>query len=376
MNAGEAPVLKGQLTCPEAAEEAGQAVTIFEHSAGTPGYEEVATATTEPDGSFTVTPPAVTSNALFYARFGRARSQRAQMRVTPLVTLTGPARGAVLPMSARLSRTPIRFSGTVSPADTGAPVTLQRERPAGSGEWRRVAVARVNADGSFAFLHLFRAAGPVVLRAFVHRYAHRLPAVSETLSYEVSQAENPALTISAEPHSVAFGQSVAITGKLAGTPGRTVTLSSRTGGGAFAPVSSVTTGQDGSYSFTDIPSSTTDYRVSANSQRSMPVRVYVTYALTATPSATAVTEGEGFTITGTVSPASPGSRVYLKRTAPSGAGYETLGYATVGADSSYTIEVPPAAVGTATYRVQIPRSEAGIQGTATASIVVTTAPPA
>jgi hypothetical protein len=375
-NAGQAPVLKGQLTCPEAGEEAGQPVAIFERTAGTPGYAEVATATTEPDGSFSATPPPVDTNALFYARFGRSRSQRVSMRVSPLVTLAGPAHGALLPMSAHRSRSPIRFTGTVSPADTGAPVTLQRERPVGSGEWRRVAVGRVAADGSFAFLHLFRAAGPVVLRAFVHGFGHRLAAVSETLSYEVSQAQNPALTISAEPHSVALGQTVTITGKLAGHGGRTVTLSARAAGGAYTQVATATTGEDGSYTFTDTPSSTSDYRVSGNGVHSMPVRVYVTFALTATPSATTLTEGEGFTITGTLAPASPGARVFLKRAARSGVGYETLGYGTLATDSSYILEVPPAAAGTATYRVQVPGGGAGMQGTSSAPIVVTTTPAA
>ncbi len=375
-SAGQAPVLKGQLTCPEASEAASQSVAIFEHSAGTPGYAEVAPATTAPDGSFSATPPPVDTNALFYARFGRSRSQRVSMRVSPLVTLAGPAHGAVLPMSARSARSPIRFTGTVSPADTGAPVTLQRERPVGSGQWRRVAVGRVAADGSFAFLHRFRTAGPVVLRAFVHGFGHRLAAVSETLSYEVSQAQNPALTIAAEPGTVAFGQSVTITGRLAGPAGHAVTLSAREAGGAYAPVSTATTGEGGSYTFTVTPSGTTTYRVSADGVRSMPVRVSVTFALTATPSATTLTEGEGFTITGTVAPASPGARVYLKRTARSGVGYETLGYGILGADSSYTIDVPAAPAGTATYRVQVPGGGAVMQGTSSAPIVVTTAPAA
>jgi hypothetical protein len=336
-NAGEAPVLKGQLTCGETSEEAGQSVAIFEHSAGTPGFAEAGLATTETNGGFSFTPTGLGGKTQFYARFGRSRSQHVQVRVTPLVTLAGPAHGAVLPMSARRTRSPIRFTGTVSPADTGAPVTLQRERPVGSGQWRRVAVTRVGEDGSFAFVHLFRAAGPVVLRAFVHGFAHRLAAVSETLSYEVSQAQNPALTIAAEPNSVALGQSVTITGKLSGAAARIVTLSAREAGGAYAPVATATTGEGGSYTFTETPTATTDYRVSGNGVHSMPVRITVTFALTATPSATSLVEGEGFTIAGTVMPASPGARVYLKRTARTGVGYETLGYGTLAPDSSYTL---------------------------------------
>lgn len=375
LGTGEAPALKGQLICAEAGEAAGQTVAIYEHGAGTPGFQEATTATTEADGSFAATPAAVETTTQFYARFGRSRSQHVLVHVSPVVTLAGPAHGAVLPMSAHHVRAPIRFTGTVSPTDTGARVTLQRERPLGSGQWRRVAVSNVGENGSFAFLHSFRAAGPVVLRAFVHRHGHRVAAVSETLSYEVAQANNPALTISASASSVPFGRSVTITGKLTGVAGHTVTLLARSGGGTFTPVMSATTGEDGSYTFTETPTETTDYRVSGNGQRSAPVRVDVTYALSATPSATALTEGEGFTITGTVAPASPGARVYLKRAARSGVGYETLGYATVLADSSYTIDVPPAPAGTATYRVQIARGT-GVQGTSSEPIVVTTAPAA
>jgi hypothetical protein len=168
---------------------------------------------------------------------------------------------------------------------------------------------------------------------------------------------------------------VTISGKLTAPAGSTVTLSARSGGGTWSPVSTTITGEGGSYTFTDTPADTSDYRVAANGEHSMPVRVYVTYALTAKPSSTALSEGEGFTIAGTVAPASPGARVYLKRTARSGVGYETLGYATVLADSAYTIDVPPAAAGTATYRVQIPRGP-GVQGTSSEPIVVTTAPAA
>jgi len=194
-------------------------VQIFERSAGTAGFTAVATVLSGADGSFTATLPPLETNSFLYARAGRARSPRVAIKVAPVVTLVGPAHGAVLPLAGRHGRpqTPVTFTGTVSPSDAGAIVALQRERPAGSGSWRRVAVGRVGEDGRFSFSHLFRTPGAIVLRAFVHRHAHRLPAVSEALSYDVAQADNPSLTISLSPQTVAFGGAVTIS---AGSPAR------------------------------------------------------------------------------------------------------------------------------------------------------------
>ena len=74
-------------------------------------------------------------------------------------------------------------------------------------------------EGEALRLDAFHAAGPLVLRGRLHSHAHRLAAVSETLSYEVAEAQNPALTISASPESLAFGESVTVSGTLAGPAG-------------------------------------------------------------------------------------------------------------------------------------------------------------
>jgi hypothetical protein len=370
--AGEAPAVSGRLTCAEAGEAGGVAVQIFERSAGTPGFAAAATVLSEADGSFAATLEPAQANVLLYARAGRARSPRQAIHVAPLVTLAGPARGAVLPLARHHgARTPVTFSGTVSPSDAGAVVALQRERPTGSGSWRRVAVTRVGDDGHFSFSHLFRTPGPIVLRAFVHRHAHHLPAVSEALSYAVAQADNPSLTISLSPQTVALGGAVTISGKLAGSAGDPVTLLARSAGGGFSPVASTTTEAGGAYSFTQTPAQDTVYRVSSGAQRSMPLRAQVTLALTAVPSASTVQAGEGVTISGTVVPASPGARVYLQHAAPAGVGFQTLGYATVDAGSQYAIAVPPAGPGSAVYRVQIPRLGA-LHGTVSQPITIVT----
>src|SRR6185437_2858797 len=227
--------------------------------------------------------------------------------------------------------------------------------------------------GSFAFERAFHASGPLVLRAFVHRHAHRLAAVSETLEYEVALAQNPALTISLDPQSVAFGESVTIAGTLAGPAGSTVTLAARSAGGTYSPVATTTTTEGGGYTFTQAPARGTEYRVSSGSQRSAAVRVQVSFALTATPSASTVVLGEGVTISGAVAPASPGAHVFLQRLAPGGASYDTLGFATVLPDSTFLIEVPAAPAGTATYRVRIARAP-GLAGAVSEPVAVTTAP--
>jgi hypothetical protein len=233
----------------------------------------------------------------------------------------------------------------------------------------------VASDGSFAFIRSFHAPGTLLLRAFVHRHAHHLPATSETLSYQVAQANTTALTISLTPETVPYGEAVTIAGKLAGGEGKTVTLFARTGGGDFSPVATATTTEGGAYTFTQTPLSNTEYRVVSGTQSSVALRAQVTFALTAVASATEVAAGEGPTITGTVAPASPGAHVFLMRVpAPPGVRMETLGYATVGPGSEYAIAVPPASAGTATYRVRIARVNGGLRGALSAPVVITTAP--
>lgn len=372
LSASEAVVLKGRLTCGEAAEAAGQQIQIFERTAGTPGFAEATTVLTESDGSFTATLASVEANSFFYARLGRSRSARVATRVTPLVTLAGPARGAVLEAARHASaQTPIRFSGTVSPNDAGAVVALQRERPLGSGRWRLVAATIVGDDGSFAFEHAFHAAGPLLLRAFLHSHAHRVAAVSETLSYEVASPQDAALTISASPQPLAFGESVTVSGMLAGPAGVTVTLQARSRDGVFGAVTSTTTTEGGAYTFTQTPTEDTDYRVTSGVQRSVAVHVQVAFALTATPSATTVASGEGVAMFGKIEPASPGARVYLQRLTPGGATWGTLGFATVRSDSTFEIDVPPATIGTASYRVRV-ASAPGLAGAVTQPVAVTT----
>ncbi|HXB15551.1 MAG TPA: hypothetical protein VNV44_07375 [Solirubrobacteraceae bacterium] len=372
-SAGEAPTVTGKLTCAEAGEAAGAPVQILERTAGRPGFATAATELTEPDGSYAATLAPADADVYLYARAGHARSPRQAIRITPLVTLAGPATGAVLPMARRRSsQSPITFSGTVSPADAGALVTLQRERPNGSGSWRRVAFTRVGEDGSFSFSHLFRIPGPLELRAFVHRHDHRLPAVSETLSYEVAQPQNPSLTISASPADVPFGSPVTISGRLAAPAGSPVALLTLGGGGPLTTAASTGTESGGAYSFTQTPNRDTAYRVSGGAQSSATVRVQVSFAVTAVPSASTVAPGEGVTITGTVAPASPGARVYLRRPARTATGYQTLGYATVQPDSTYAIAVPASTPGSAVYRVQAPQLGAMHAGASAPVTVVTT----
>ena len=350
---------------------------IFSRAAGTGGSDEVASATTAEDGTFAASVAPPEGNAYLYARSGRARSPRQPVHVLPVVTLAGPAHGAVLPMSTHRHRglSPIHFSGTVSPADSGAKVTLQRERPLGSGAWRPVAVSHVAADGSFSFTHGFHAPGTLLLRAFVHRHAHHLPAISETLSYQVAQADAGALTISLTPETVPYGESLTVAGRAPGGAGKAVTLFARTGGGDFSAVATATTTEGGAYAFTQTPLRNTEYRVTSGAQSSVTLRAQVSFALTAVPSATELAAGEATTIAGTVAPASPGAHVLLMRVPPPpGVRMETLGFATVGPGSEYALAVPPAPAGTAVYRVRIARVNGGLRGALSAPVTITTAP--
>jgi hypothetical protein len=190
--AGASVTLSGKLACPESADVAGQTITISETQriGGAPSTSELTPLTTGEDGSFEVTTAALSVRSRFVARSPLARhGARALVRVTPKVTLDGPA-AAGAQLAARASRTThtgrnrYTFTGTVDPATSGTRAALQYQYASTDGGWRTVAFARVGAGGRYSFVHAFRLPGEVSVRVVAHPQGE-LAAASEPLSYEV-----------------------------------------------------------------------------------------------------------------------------------------------------------------------------------------------
>ncbi len=363
--AGEAVTLSGSLTCPTSEAAAEQTVTIYQHLAGIGGFSAIGTTTTEASGAYRFTIEALQANSVFYARANGARSGHVAVKLTPLVTIAGPPDDSMLAVAGRragagasnaadtLSNT-VTFSGTVGTDAAGARVILQRESDTVAGNWRRIAVGEVGANGEYSITHAFFAPGAINVRVVV-RARGLLAGISEPLSLQIAHPQNPRLTIQASPGSLNYGGSVTLSGTVAGAAHEPLTLLARTRQGAFAPVATVTTDAAGNYTFpAQSPLQSTLYRVRSARASSVTLSEGVKPLLTAEVSATSVLAGEALTFTGALAPAHAGQAVYVERQNPGGVGFHVVAVGTLGAAGTYSIEHTLSGSGTQVFRVKIP----------------------
>jgi hypothetical protein len=337
---GEPVQLFGQVGCPGAGANAvSQAVTIFERSAGTPGFKVIGTATTGPGGFYSIIPPTVTTDSFFYARAVGARSRNRPVRVAPQVTLLAPP---AAPDGAQLrtgQRNRVTFTGTVTPADAGAELLLQRENSASFEEWVAIQRGVVGPGGTYSMTHRFIIPGDANIRVVVRPHGNfSVRGISNTLSYQISQTQNPKLTINASADPISYGQPVTLSGVLAGGANQKVTLLSHPRGQkAFTKVTEASTNGSGEYTFPQKPLQNTFYRVSAGAINSAVLFEGVKYVLTAAPSATTLPAGKPLTVSGTVTPGHVGKVVYLERENLFGGGFHVADVGTVTPSSTYSI---------------------------------------
>src|SRR5271166_2714183 len=182
---GEPVQVFGQLLCPGKTGE-GQTVTVYKHSAGTPGYVLDGTATTAAAGFYSLPPlSGLSTDTTFYATALTYRSGKQTVKVAPQVTLEGPLETTPLLTGFRNRTT---FTGKVNPADGGAEVDLQREN--GAEEWGTIQKTTVTAQGGFTFIHTFVVPGEDAnLRAVVRPHGpFDVRGTSNARSYAISQA--------------------------------------------------------------------------------------------------------------------------------------------------------------------------------------------
>jgi hypothetical protein len=375
---GEPATITGVVACPEA-QAAGQLLTIYEHLAGSPGFSAVGTASVDASNAYSFTSRAIESPSAFYASLERSRSPRVRVRATPRITIaSSPATGALLSPSSRrgqsgFSGSRVTFSGAVSPA-TDALVTLQREVPGGGERWRRIGIAQADPDGAYTISHTFRAPGEVVVRAVVRADGRALKGASPSLTYTILPPQNPRLTIGASGGTLAFGQTVTISGSAQCAPNAVITLLERTAGRGFLPVATASTDSSGAYSFAgQLPSQNTVYRVTGAGTRSITLRETVHPVLSeATPSAS-IQAGAPLPFSGTLTPAHEGERVFLERADASGLTFHVVDSAAVGADSTYSISHAFLDPGPARVRLAV-RRDSGLEGLVSESHVIEITP--
>jgi hypothetical protein len=270
------------------------------------------------------------------------------------VTLTGPPEGTQIETGAPNSET---FSGTVNPTDVGARVILQRQNAVTGDEWHRIGIGQVMAGGTYSITHIFRVPGDASIRVLVRSDGLNIPSPSTSLEYEISQAQNPSLTITSSADPISYGQSVTISGVLAGaTTSQSVTLEARTVHQlGFAPVAEVSTGTGGAYSFpAQSPVNSTLYKVKSGHLKSAVLYEGVKNVLTAEASPSAVQAGQAVTFSGTVAPDHSGHVIYLERQNANGTGFHVIQVGRVLPGSTYTIVHQFYVPGTKIVRIDIP----------------------
>jgi hypothetical protein len=360
ITSGESVQVFGVLHCAGAAASAteGQTVTIYGQTVESPGLKVLGEATTVAGGYYSFVQTDVTTNTDLYASSLGARSATKKILVAPVVTVKGPSETAPLFTGFR-SR--VTFEGSVAPEDTGAELVLQREDATSTEEWHVIQRGTVGSGGAYSITHVFAAPGDANLRVIVrpdrflrrHR-AFSIRGVSNTLSYVISQRENPSLTINTTSYSIPYGSPVTLSGNLAVGAGKTVTLQSRTtGGSTFAPLATTTTGTGGEYKFVLTPPQTTLYKVTDGSVTSTILVEGVKYVLTAGISATTVQSGQPLTFAGAITPGTE-DVVYLERENSVGGGFHVVDVASVLANGTYSITDTVFGSGKAVFRVKAP----------------------
>ena len=390
ITAGESTEISGRLVCRRHANTGGQAVTLYAHVVGSAGYIPVQSTTTESSGSYKFSTAAENANTSFYVRSHGAQSGRKRLRVAALVTLTGPPEGTQIETGAPNRQT---FSGTVNPADEGARVILQRQNAVTGNEWHRIGFGSVQAGGSYTITHTFRVPGDASIRVLVRSDGLNIPSPSNELEYNISQAQNPSLTISSSADPITYGQPVTISGVLAGaTTSQPVTLEARTVHQlGFAPVAEVNTEANGSYSFAaQTPVNSTLYRVTTadpscyapgpalracKALKSAVLYEGVKDVLTAEVSPSTVQAGQALTFKGTVAPDHSGHVIYLERQSAAGTGFHVVQISYVLPGSTYSIVHQVYVPGTKVFRIDIPGGpDNGRAVSQLFTIVVTPAP--
>jgi phage protein U len=354
ITAGEQVEVRGRLKCIPRALAGSQAVTLYEHVAGTAGYIPAQSTTTDASGFYQFKPPALNANTSFYVRSHGAQSGHEKARVALQVTLTGPPEGTQITTGAPNQQT---FSGTVSPADVGARVILQRQNAVTGNEWHRIGFGSVEAGGNYTITHTFRVPGDASIRVLVRSDRINSPSASTPLEYDISQAQNPSLTIVSSADPIIYGQSATISGLLAGaTTPQTVTLLARTvHQHGFAPIAEVSTDTSGNYSFpAQAPVNSTLYRVQGAGQKSAVLYEGVKNVLTAEVSPSTVQAGEALTFKGTVAPDHTGHVIYLERQNAAGTAFHVVQVGHVLPGSVYSIVHQVYVPGTKVFRVEIP----------------------
>ncbi len=283
------------------------------------------------------------------------------VRIAATVTLDQPSGDLT-------TATPIAFTGTVSPANAGHRILLQRQAGLLGDRWVPIDGGFVRADGRYTIVHRFRVPGDRTLRVLLQPNRRTLRSPSTPISITVQQLQATGFTIESNSQPIDFGGSVTISGTLSGGANTSVTLFGRDEWrGRLHAIATGSTDANGAYSFVQAPARNTVYQVRVTTDpHTRTARLFqgVRDVVTIAPSTTTATVGEVVTFNGTVQPDKSGHVILLLRL--DGGVWRTVAVARVGTGSTYAIPFTLAAPGSAQYRTLVPGGPVNQRGLSSA----------
>lgn len=363
---GDPVLIFGRLSGPNVNDKR---VVLWHRLAGHSGFTRVASVRTDALGFYEIprVEGLVTTNRFWFVTSDGARSRTVKESVFADVTANGP--------STALTNEPVSITGKVTPNHAGERIYLQRQVGANTDDWRTIDSARIRAGSTYTIVHRFRVADTYTLRTLFGGDRRNLRSPSSSFELVVNQRQNPKLTIAASADPIDVGQSVNVTGHLAGVSApEPVTLYARPYNGSFSPVATALTNASGDYSFTQTPQTNTVYKVQAVGKSSAQLFEAVRVVLSIQASATTLQTGQTLTLSGTVTPPKPGHSIELQILGDDG-DFHTLQFGTV-SGSTYQINHVVQSPGQKTYRVLLNGGPINAGGhSPTVTVTVTPPPP-
>jgi hypothetical protein len=356
---GEGVLIYGQLNT---SNPGGRTIVLYHRINPKPYFTVIGTTKTSTTGfyEFPRAEGVVLSNRSWFVRApglpGNIHSRTVHERVAAAVILNPPAPPATL-----LTNQQVVFTGSVAPDHAGERVLLQEEAGLTGDTWKTLKVGRLDATSQFSIPYRFRIPGDHTVRVLFQGDARNVAAPSDTVTVTVQQKENPHFTITTSAPIIPVSTAARISGVLtmAGQttpdPNVMVTLWGHTYGTPYAPVTSTTTGTDGTYKFDVTPQHNTVYQVRTSFA---PLRVSaqlfegVQDAVQLSPVPTTSTVGGTVSFTGSVTPDKVGHVIELQRLGADGH-YHVVEIGFVNASSAYQFNWTFGTPGMKTFRVHI-----------------------
>jgi len=319
IDAGDAVMIYGQLNNQPIG---NQTIVLYHRLAGHRQFTEVGTTSTDSTGfyKFTRAENVVYTNRAWFVREAGKPSVhsrtiheyvRALVSMTPSTTSTDTS-------------TPVTFTGSVIPNHARDTVKLQEQNDA-NGDWYTLKTGKLNSSSAYSITYRWVRPGDHDVRVLFPGDARNIAGASDGATIAVQQAQNPEFTITSSQPIISEGSQVTISGVLympgsttTPDPGVSVTLWAKgPDQKKFHSIGvPVLTGNDGSYSFTEMPVSNTVYQVRTTFKPHRSTALLyegVRDVVQMSSSSTTSTVGGQVTFSGSVSPDKAGHRIYLQR---------------------------------------------------------------